>query len=83
MNCSRPFANSDPSADNACGILYWICRDANYNVLGVFDSSGTLKEGTVMVDVRVWPAPAREAQRRGVMGKKTPDPVFKMLGSYL
>jgi hypothetical protein len=75
MNCSRPFANSDPSADKTCEILYWICADANYNVPGVVDSSGTLKEGRVMVDVRVCLAPARKAQRRGVMSKKTPDPV--------
>ena len=37
---------------------------------------GTLKEGRVMVDVRVWLAPAREAQRRGEMAEKTPDPLI-------
>jgi hypothetical protein len=75
MNCSGPFATSDPSADNACEILYWICPDANYNVPGVVDSSGTLREGRVMVDVRVWLAPAREVARRGDMTAETPEPL--------
>ena len=36
--------NSDPAADNSCETAYWVCQDANYNVLGLVDSAGTLKE---------------------------------------
>ncbi|HUO10118.1 MAG TPA: hypothetical protein VM008_17560, partial [Phycisphaerae bacterium] len=38
--------NSDPtnSSHQTCDQPYWLCQDANYNVLGVVDSTGTLQE---------------------------------------
>ena len=27
--------NSDQSGDNSCDAMYWVCQDANYNVLGL------------------------------------------------
>src|SRR5277367_5401276 len=30
--------------NNTCTDLYWACQDANYNVRGIVDSSGTLAE---------------------------------------
>ncbi len=38
--------NSDPTntSHQTCDVNYWACQDANYNVLGIVDSSGVLKE---------------------------------------
>ena len=36
--------NSDQSTDNSCDALYWVCQDANYNVLGLVDNHGVLAE---------------------------------------
>ncbi|HUO10464.1 MAG TPA: RHS repeat-associated core domain-containing protein, partial [Phycisphaerae bacterium] len=38
--------NSDPtnSSHQTCDQAYWLCQDANYNVLGVVDSTGVLQE---------------------------------------
>jgi RHS repeat-associated protein len=36
--------NSNPASDNTCETQYWVAQDANYNVLGLVDSSGTLVE---------------------------------------
>jgi hypothetical protein len=36
--------NTDPTADNTCEALYWAMQDANWNVLGIVDSTGMLVE---------------------------------------
>jgi hypothetical protein len=38
--------NSDPTntSHQTCDQAYWLCQDANYNVLGLVDSTGTLQE---------------------------------------
>jgi hypothetical protein len=36
--------NPSPSSGNTCSTMYWAMQDANWNVLGVVDSSGALKE---------------------------------------
>ena len=36
--------NSDQSGDNSCDAMYWVCQDANYNVLGLVDNQGVLAE---------------------------------------
>ena len=36
--------NSNPTAQSICDTPYWACQDANWNVLGLVDSTGTLTE---------------------------------------
>jgi RHS repeat-associated protein len=36
--------NSNPSAGNTCTTMYWAMQDANWNVMGLVDSTGALKE---------------------------------------
>ncbi len=37
-------ANSNPTTGNACSNLFWASQDANFNVLGLVNSSGSLVE---------------------------------------
>jgi RHS repeat-associated protein len=36
--------NSNPTGQTTCDTPYWACQDANWNVLGIVNSSGTLTE---------------------------------------
>ncbi len=37
-------ANSNPTTGNACANLFWASQDANFNVLGLVNASGSLVE---------------------------------------
>lgn len=36
--------HTDPTSGTTCDVFYWACQDANFNVLGMVDSEGVLKE---------------------------------------
>jgi RHS repeat-associated protein len=36
--------NSNPTGQTTCDTSYWACQDANWNVLGIINGSGTLTE---------------------------------------
>jgi RHS repeat-associated protein len=36
--------NSAPSSQSTCDTPYWVCQDANWNVLGIVDSDGIVRE---------------------------------------
>jgi hypothetical protein len=56
--------NSDPVADDLCDTRYWAMADSNFNVLGIVDAAGVLRE----------PRRVRTADRGGLCGSGQEPP---------